>query len=249
MIALLRNCAHGSEVATWVASDERGRRYVKVALTEEGRAALRSEAAGWRWYDTARRATRTTCNVVRNDPHVVRIEILEVPGRAARAADGISGNSTLLERTLHHYCATWTPTAAPVPLHGDLSFDNVIDGPDGPVIIDWEHFQSDAAPWGFDVIYLLCESLYFERLRSGTVPAEAASLAARQLRVLGERGPVSEEAKTRPMRFVTRWIREHAPRWRIELTRHPMKLPVLSLRDSDLAAVDGALASAASGVR
>ena len=47
-------------------------------------------------------------------------------------------------------------------LHGDLSLDNVIFSEKGPIFIDWEHFQENAAPLGFDSLYLLFESLWFE---------------------------------------------------------------------------------------
>ena len=245
MIALVRNCAHGSEVVTCRVEDDRGRRFRKSALTPDGRAALESEIAGWAWYKSRRCPDRAPiCRVLRRDAHVVRIEIDEIAGTPGKAADGVSGNETLLADTIEQYRALWPRTGDLAPMHGDLSCDNLIAAPDGPIIIDWEHFHPAAAPWGFDAVYLLAESIYFQTLTRGPLDAAAYRVIARLLDRLAESG-LDDQLRTKPCATVRRFIRAHTSLWRQEIERHPLKLPVLAWTDEQADAIDTALAGAA----
>ena len=245
MMVLLRNCAHGSEVATYVRGGNGGRMFVKVALTAEGRDALRSELAGWSWYQSARNAGGPPmCRALRDDRHVVRIAIAGISGRAGRAADGVQRNALLIGRAIGQYCDLWPRGESLAPMHGEFSCDNFIDGAGGLVVIDWEHFRPAAAPWGFDAAYLLAEAIYFERQRGSGGDRNAAVFAADQLRRLASRGPLGDEMRRAPVRFVTTFIRAHAGFWRGELARNPMKLPVLSWSDAEVDAIDRAIAAA-----
>ena len=85
MIELLRNCAHGSEVAVWRVGDATPR-FVKVAITSDGRQALDNEIAGWAWYRSVRRPDQAAfCRTLRRDRHVVRIEVEALAGTQGRA--------------------------------------------------------------------------------------------------------------------------------------------------------------------
>lgn len=240
MIALVRNCAHGSEIATYSIHDGRGRRYVKVALTPEGRAALRSEIQGWAWYQPLRWPERTTpiCRALRDDRHVLRIEIDGIEGTRAHAAGGLSGNAPIVARAIDQYCALW-PAAADgsAPLHGDFSCDNLIDTPSGVAAIDWEHFHPGGVPWGFDAAYLLFESFYFDSRRSGSRHREIAFISDR-LGQLNRARPLPPPMLEAPLRFIRETIRTAAHLWRGELDRYPLKLPVTLLSDDEVTEID-----------
>ena len=247
MIALVRNCAHGSEVATYAVEDEQGRRFVKLSLTPEGRAALRSEIRGWAWYESVRWPGRSQpiCRVLRDDRHVLRIEVQAIEGRQGRAAGGLRDNAALVGQAIDQYCALWTAAAdGSGPFHGDLSCDNLFDTPGGVVIIDWEHFQPGGVPWGFDAIYLLCESLYFDIARDGTPGAGELRFVARRLQQLHRARPLAPDVLGSPLRFSRDVIRSFGQLWRSELVRYPMKLPIAQMTDADVARVDEAIRSA-----
>lgn len=247
MISLLRNCSHGSEVATYVVDAGQARTFVKVALTPEGREALDSEAAGWAWYQSRRAPDRAApiCRMVRRDAHVARVEIDGIAGVPGRAADGIGANRPLIAAAIGQYCDVWTPDeAGRAPLHGDLSCDNLITGLGGLWIIDWEHFHPAGAPWGFDAVYLLCESLYFQRLRAGAAGDDDAPLAAAQMKRLADTHPLPAEMLSAPFAFTRNFIRANAQLWRGELARHPLKLPILSLAEEDVTTIDASIRDA-----
>lgn len=244
MITLLRNCAHGSEVATYEVRDERGDRFVKVALTPEGRAALECELAGWSWYEHRRGMPRPLCRLLRRDTHVVRIEIDRIPGRPGNSAGGVRANAPLIAAAIEQYVSLWPASDALAPVHGDFSCDNFIDGSAGLVVIDWEHFHPAGAPWGFDAVYLLAESLYFEHMKQQRITAEDAGIVAGHLRRLAAAGPLPEAARRAPVKFAREFIGANAHLWRGELARHPLKLPVLALSDAEAAAIDNAVAGA-----
>lgn len=240
MTKLLRNCAHGSEFATWFVADQNGSRFVKVALTPDGRRALENEVAGWTWYQSWRAPTRPQiCRVLRRDPHVVRIEIDQLHGRQGRAADGVAANAALLNAAIAQYCDLW-PAAAEgdAPMHGDLSCDNLIDTPDGLFIIDWESFRPAAAPWGFDALYLLFETLYFD-INRGARPTEAdfATVGANIVR-LHQTGRLASHALGAPLASTVNFIRTRGELWGADLARHPLKLPIVRLSDADIRALE-----------
>lgn len=252
MIELLRNCAHGSEVSTYVVTDGVARRFVKVALTGEGRDALSSEIAGWNWYQSVRSPRREApiCRALRKDRHVVRIEISALDGVHGAAADGLHPNAGLIAKALEQYRTLWPLGAdGTAPVHGDLSCDNLIDTADGLFVIDWEHFHPDGAPWGFDALYLLAEALYFHRLRHGAAGEPEFQLVAEQLRRLSHTRRLTEDMQTAPVAWTKRFIHANALRWRHELTRNPAKLPVTQLSDQEVQALDAGIRRAFAGTR
>jgi hypothetical protein len=245
MIELLRNCAHGSEVAVW-RMERPAARFVKVALTPDGRKALDNEIAGWTWYRSVRRADQTPfCRTLRRDRHVVRIEIEALAGRQGRAAAGITSNERLLEQAIDQYVQLWPVLAdGMAPLHGDFSCDNFIAAAGGLFVIDWEHFHPAGAPWGFDAVYLVAESLYFHVQRAGEAGPREYAVARRLLRRLGARYPLQPGMGEAPISFALEFIRSHTHLWGAELGRHPLKLPILALRHEDVRRLDAGVRAA-----
>jgi hypothetical protein len=247
MMTLLRNCAHGTEVATWSDDGRAGRTFSKVALTPEGCEALGREIAGWHWYQTRRCPDRPPiCTTLRRDRHVTRIGIERIEGTPGRAAAGLRANEALIAHAIDHYVEVWGtrgPDAA--PLHGDLSCDNLIDGRDGLFIIDWEHFQPAAAPWGFDAVHLVAESLYFHHLASGLPRSSDCRTAARLLNRLHRARPLPPEMRLSPLDFTRRFIQANPALWGESLARHPLKLPLLAMASDDVCAIDAGIRQAA----
>jgi hypothetical protein len=251
MIELIRNCAHGSEVATYIVDAAGGRTFVKVALTPEGREALSSEVAGWGWYQTVRFPSRSelVCRTLRRDVHVMRIEIEAFAGEPGSAANGLRANRALIARAIAQYCALWPQAAdGSAPIHGDLSCDNLIRGRDDVVIIDWEHFQASGGPWGFDAVYLLFEAIYFERARQRTIGEEDIRFVAGEVRRLSKTHPLPQAMLDAPLDSVRHFIRGNAHVWRGELERNPSKLPILALSDAEVRGLDEQVRQALDGL-
>jgi aminoglycoside phosphotransferase (APT) family kinase protein len=250
MIELLRNCAHGSEVAVW-RMERPAARFVKVALTPDGRKALDNEIAGWTWYRSVRRADQTPfCRTLRHDRHVVRIEIEALAGRQGRAAAGITSNEPLLEQAIDQYVQLWPVLAdGMAPLHGDFSCDNFIAAAGGLFVIDWEHFHPAGAPWGFDAVYLVAESLYFQVQQTGGAGRRECAVARRLLRRLGARHTLRSGMEEAPVAFAREFIGSHAHLWGAELTRYPLKLPILAMSDVDVRRLDEGVRAATGAAR
>jgi hypothetical protein len=250
MIELLRNCAHGSEVAVWRIADAKPR-FVKVAITSDGRQALDNEIAGWAWYRSVRRPDQAAfCRTLRRDRHVVRIEVEALAGTQGRAAAGITANEQLLEQAIEHYVQLWPMLADGLaPFHGDFSCDNFIAAADGLFVIDWEHFHPAGAPWGFDAVYLVAESLYFQVRRTGRAGPREYAVAQRLLRRLGAGHTLRPGMEETPVAFAREFIGSHAHLWGAELTRHPLKLPILAMSDVDVRRLDEGVRAATGAAR
>ena len=78
MIELLRNCSHGSEIATYLESNSySGEKIIKVATTPAGIKNLESDLNGWNWYQEVRypNLDEPLCKVIQNKDSYFKIEI------------------------------------------------------------------------------------------------------------------------------------------------------------------------------
>ena len=83
-------------------------------------------------------------------------------GREASYYRNLNFNKCDLFKAIGAYTKIWPRQKGQLaPLHGDFSLGNLIFCGDDVTFIDWEHFQLDAAPWGFDLANLIYESAFF----------------------------------------------------------------------------------------
>ncbi|HEX9972833.1 MAG TPA: hypothetical protein VGD14_12240, partial [bacterium] len=162
---MIRNCSHGSEIATYLVSEGGlSRHIIKVASTPAGIKNLKCEIKGWDWYQKARyqQDRDPVCRIIRDKNDYLKIRIEFIDGIKADYARGLEKNAAIIKKVFEHYCSIFPYyTDRLSPFHGDFSVDNVILNSGGIHIIDWEHFNPNGAPWGFDALYLLFETLYF----------------------------------------------------------------------------------------
>ena len=237
---LVRNCAHGSSTYLIEVLDQAGslRSIRKSSTAAGGRADLRREVTGVRWYNE-RCGSRLVLTVERDESNYVAIRYDALIGTKASYRLGYFRNRTAIAAIIAHYCDIWGTggDGARVALHGDLSLDNVIFVGREPVILDWEHFDVEAAPLGFDALYLMFECLWFEQRRIGLRRQSMAHIAT-MIDVLRSQGCIDATLIDSPLRSIVEFIRSHSHLWAPQLVEFPDKLPILLLESAEIMSID-----------
>ena len=75
-----------------------------------------------------------------------------------------------MDSCIDHYIKTWPQDEKNAPRHGDLTLDNIIFSPRGPVFFDWEHFSVTGHEWGFDIAYLILSAISLPYTKYNKIP-------------------------------------------------------------------------------
>jgi len=244
-IELLRNCSHGSEIATYLATDEvGGKMVIKATTTPSGIKNLRNEVNGWRWYQSQRYPTNEPiCHIAQQRVKYLQIQIKYIDGRKPIYENGLERNADALGSIVAHYCDIWPYSSHASPMHGDLSLDNIIINPDGVHIIDWEHYIADAAPWGFDILYLLFESLYFGMRHRNKPTGKEIQIICAHIDSINDHHQLQSDILKTPLRFVKNFILANHHFWGEQLVSFQMKLPIMAFTSDQISRIDEAINS------
>ena len=158
---LLRNCPHNNDIVTL--RDDGAGVIIKSSCSIDGVKRLRREYKGYQWYFDLAGFTDTPSVTFRETGNgsYARLTVSRFAGQIGDPYQSLSLNKNLLLSAIDLYCQLWPKgTGQLAPLHGDFSPGNLVVRTDDIVIIDWEHFHVDAAPWGFDLVSLLYESAF-----------------------------------------------------------------------------------------
>ncbi|MCX5658010.1 MAG: hypothetical protein NTZ48_07345, partial [Candidatus Omnitrophica bacterium] len=175
----------------------------------------------------------------------LKIEIEFIDGIRPDYAGGLEKNAGMIKKTFEHYCDIWphNPDSMSV-LHGDLSLDNVIYNRSGINIIDWEHFNPNGAPWGFDALYLLFETLYFGMRYRKEPRRKEVNIIADSMKFLNAGHRLEPQAANRPLEFVKSFIVNNFKLWDEQLAAFPDKLPILRFTRDQIILIDNMISSA-----
>jgi hypothetical protein len=244
-IELLRNCAHGSEIATYLAMDgSGGKRIIKAATTSGGIINLHNEETGWRWYQSLRyNSNEPICRIIQQRDMYLQIQINYIDGKKPIYQNGLKGNADVIKKIVEHYCVVWPYSSGPLPMHGDFSLDNIIVNPAGIHIIDWEHFTIDVAPWGFDILYLLFESLYFGMRNRNRPTVEEVQIIRESIETIDEHHQLQPEIRKTPLRFIKGFILSNLHLWGEQIASFQMKLPAVAFSPDQIAIIDEMICS------
>lgn len=248
MMELIRNCSHESLSATYLVTGSAGKKLIKASDAPLGIISLKRELQGWGWYSRLRYPQRDTpvCSVLQQNAEYLRIEIEFINGKKNDFRKGLIGNAGLLKRVMFHYCDIWPSSVNGYSvLHGDLSVDNIIYNAQGIHIIDWEYFNPEGAPWGFDAAYLLFETLYFGMRRRKYPSQREIDIIADNLNILNSRGQLAPEFMMCPLKTVKSFIASSFKNWGEDLLMAPGKLPVVLFTDEQVSLIDQAVAGRA----
>jgi hypothetical protein len=248
VIELLRNCLHGSDIATYIVdSGGQDRKIIKVASTRPGMDNLLREVDGWNWYQDARSpgSRALLCEVLVQSENYLKIQMPFISGSKADFNSGLESNAELVEKTIDHYCNIWPYTPHKnAALHGDLSIDNIICNSGGIYIIDWEHYSYDGAPWGFDGLYLLFETLWFGMKQRACLTANELAIIIRSLEKINARKYLPTEMAETPLKYLKEYIICNHEKWGDQLLKFPNKLPIRLFTNNQTMMIDNAIHSA-----
>jgi hypothetical protein len=242
MIELIRNCLHGSEIATYIRNGaSAGKAIIKVATTKDGMDDLKHEYEGWKWYQKIRypHNENEICKVVQENRSVFKIEIEYIEGLKGNYYKGLTGNAHILEKVVDHYCHLWPCDHRGMgPIHGDLSVDNIIINQEGVHIIDWEHFNLEGGTWGFDLIYLLLETLWHGmRKRRAPTRSEIDIISANMKLICGT-DRLNKEIVDQPLCYVKNYIAGHPKIWGKQLTHPADQFPIFRFSAEQTVLID-----------
>ena len=161
MRELIRIGQHSSEIFLAKCSKEKHRFYQKSSYSQNGIRDLRSELRGYDWYlDKAKfnEAVEVSCDI----DGYFKLTIPEFNASPCNVKITIANCFNYAMRAIDHYYNIWSSDIASghSPVHGDFSLEgNILFNQNNVYIIDWEHFLPDAAPIGFDVLFMVFELL------------------------------------------------------------------------------------------
>lgn len=133
----------------------------------DGRKYLENEMLGFEWYST----NYKSCLITKNDyvsefsksGKYLRLTIKKYSGQQLSPYQHIEKKFNLIRDMINHYFIVWrrTELKANYPIHGDFSVGNCVRNGGQIILFDWEHFRNGAAPFGFDIVNLYYESVFF----------------------------------------------------------------------------------------
>lgn len=237
MLRLIRNCSHKNAVATFYFEKNQEKGICKASSSKVGIEEIKQEVKGWAWYQSKRypNSKKDLCSIIKSNENYIRIKIQYIEGCKEKYAKGIQKNSVLIHDVIQHYCDVWqVDEAGKIPLHGDLSIDNIISNKDGIHIIDWEHFSLEGAPFGFDAYNLLFEQLWFSMKERKRPKKGELDILLDNIRIIRVSLAKSSMFYDQPLFSVQKFIRTNHKFWKNQIYR----LPVLLFNQEQVMTID-----------
>lgn len=241
MIELLRNCSHGCEFRTYFDSDNNI--FIKSSHTERGIKSIINEYNGLLWYiKNAKKLIENFCKILVKKEKYIRLAIENIPLKKNDYHTGLSGNFEIIERALDHYCEVWQTqkNSERVNMHGDFSIDNILYDASELFIIDWEHFKENCVPVGFDAVYLLFESLWFNmNQRNGYEITEIETdFIADNLKKIKSKDMLNKYFAENVLYNLKKFMIDNKGLWEVSNENEMKKFPVIYFTDSQIVEID-----------
>ena len=235
---LLRNCAHGSKIYTLRVEEPVQEYYIKSSSVVEGLKNINQEYNGWCWYYKNNNSLeKNPANFLVLKKNYAKLKISAFKGEKISIRNGIRKNYNYLLKVVNHYQEIWNSNSNnKVSMHGDLSLDNILFKNDRAFFIDWEHFNIDCTFWGFDIFYLLYETLWFNWRNIKKFRNDEILFISKLIKVLYSNLHLNHKNYT--LSFLLKFIRENSQLWADQLLNNSNKLPVLNFEYSDVIYVD-----------
>lgn len=244
MKELISNFSHGSEISVLRNRDnftKKIKSIIKIARTKSGMNYINKEKDGWEWY--ANRDSNLKKIILnfenKEDINYSKIELKYVSGIKADYKKGLRRNKKNLLDIVRYYLKIWDcNTLKTFPIHGDFSLDNIVFSKENIIIVDWEHFTFDNFPWGFDILYLICESLWFN-IKANKLPIKSDILfMVILLKLLKKNGCLKKEQIYEPFCWTKNFIINNSQIWGSQFNLFPQKFPVILFTDKQISFID-----------
>jgi len=241
MLELINNCAHNSEFYTYI--DYLNNKIIKSAFTEKGINSILREYKGLKWYiENSNIEIENLYNIILQKKNYIRFEMKMLNLKKNDYNQGLIKNTDLIEKTIKHYCEVWSKEISKknVNLHGDLSIDNILFDNEKIFVIDWEHFAENAAPIGFDIVYLLFESLWFSmnNRKNFEINDTEKEFINLQLKFLKYKNMLSIFFDKTPLFSLKRFMVENMQIWSAKNIDELRKFPILFLNNEQIYKID-----------
>lgn len=128
--------------------------YRKFSNNKKGIQKILSEKLGYEWY--SKRLNLNKKRLIKSyftTKKFALIDLQEIRGKKMKSWTPLHKNFELLKKFFKHYLKIY-PKKKYTPIHGDLTFDNIIFGKK-IMIIDWEFFKANKSLYGYDLSYLI----------------------------------------------------------------------------------------------
>jgi hypothetical protein len=165
---LIGNCPHNNGVYTII--DKKKKLIIKSASTKFGIQRVINEYSGYRWFlKRTNKNNLLKIKIKRNKDYYARFYGCLFKGASGNLNANITENYNNFLSVIYFYKKIWPHNQKFLPIHGDFSFGNLIFYKNKINIIDWEHFSINKFPWGFDLLNILYESIYFSMANKKTL--------------------------------------------------------------------------------
>jgi len=230
MISLLKNQPHYSSIFFLEQFDfiNNKKYFIKSSSSPSGIMSISRELKGIDWYNSK------TNNVIKYEisarrKNYIRIKLAENKGSViSLSKQPYFSNIKYIDKVIDHYCLVWGcyNVSSKVPLHGDLSLlgniifiDNEI-----PVIIDWEHFNYNSVPMGFDAISFLFEILWFQIYMTNNICEHSLNHLSKTLLRLKTSNCLNQIFIDKPLKTLQEFILNNHKFWGRQIKKLPVTL-------------------------
>ena len=159
---LVSNCPHDNGIYTIV--DAAQGTVMKSSYSPDGMSRLTRELAGYTWFrERAGLPSDSKLRLFQNKRgSYARLRVTYFTGERYSSVLGLGANRQSLLAAINLYTDLWPRVPGRLsPMHGDFSLGNMIEHDGALLLIDWEHFKEEGAPWGFDLVNMLYECVFF----------------------------------------------------------------------------------------
>ncbi len=165
MNQVIRNYTHGSEIILSICEKNGNRFFRKSSYSDHGIENLLREYEGYIWYKARSKKLHTIEKKNIGDNYLeLNIPFFENDTEAKKNLN--NRDLKFFYEAINHYRDIWVSGEFEnklYPIHGDFSLDgNILFKDRNVFVIDWEHFHKKKAPLGYDVLYMIFESLKIE---------------------------------------------------------------------------------------
>lgn len=241
---LIRNCLHGSDITTYISKDFSGEEYIyKSSYTKFGIENLKKEIEGWCWYESRLKDEKIIsskiCTMDYCTNGYMRIKIKYLAGYKGKYTNRFEKNFEIIRMFIEQYIKFWPYFEDGTSfMHGDMSIDNIIIIGKDIFVIDWEHFSKTHIPWGFDVLYLIFESLFFS-VRNNNLPSRSEiKMVVKLIKLLNKNNQLPDEFIANPLSSIIEIIEKNIFLWGKQLVDFRDKLPILLMGKTQVNNID-----------